>query len=62
MPRKIGEDHKEFRDVVSGRIRKALKKFIKSGSIFRSRGKNGKVSINIPKIDIPQILYGDNLI
>jgi len=29
MPRKIGEDHKEFRDVVSGRIRKALKKFIK---------------------------------
>jgi len=60
MPRKIGEDHKEFRDVVSGRIRKALKKFIKSGSIFRSRGKNGKVSINIPKIDIPHIVYGEN--
>jgi uncharacterized sporulation protein YeaH/YhbH (DUF444 family) len=60
MPRKIGEDHKEFRDVVSGRIRKALKKFVKSGSIFRSRGKNGKVSINIPKIDIPHIVYGEN--
>lgn len=60
MPRKIGEDHKEFRDVVSGKIRKALKKFIKSGSIFRSRGKNGKISINIPKIDIPHIVYGEN--
>jgi uncharacterized sporulation protein YeaH/YhbH (DUF444 family) len=60
MPKKIGEDHKEFRDVVSGKIRKALKKFVKSGSIFRSRGKNGKVSINIPKIDIPHIVYGEN--
>jgi uncharacterized sporulation protein YeaH/YhbH (DUF444 family) len=60
MPRKIGEDHKEFRDVVSGRIRKSLKKFIKSGSIFKSRGKNGKVSISIPRIDIPHIVYGDN--
>jgi uncharacterized sporulation protein YeaH/YhbH (DUF444 family) len=60
MPRKIGEDHKEFRDVVSGRIRKSLKKFVKSGSIFKSRGKNGKVSISIPRIDIPHIVYGDN--
>ena len=60
MPRKIGEDHKEFRDVVSGKIRKALKKFVKSGSIFRSRGKNGKISISIPKIDIPHIVYGEN--
>ena len=34
MPRRIEEDHKDFRDVYSGRIRKALKKFIKNGSIF----------------------------
>lgn len=58
MPRRIEEDHKDFRDVVSGKIRRALKKFIKSGQIVRSRGKNGKVSITIPKIDIPHIVYG----
>jgi len=59
-PRRINEDHKEFRDVVSGKIRKALKKFIKSGSIFKTRGKNGKINISIPKIDIPHIVFGDN--
>ena len=59
-PRRIEEDHKDFIDVVSGKLRKALKKFIKSGQIVKSRGKRGKISITIPKIDIPQILYGDN--
>ena len=60
MPRRIEEDHADFINVVSGRLRKALKKFIKSGNIIKSRGKRGKISITIPKIDIPQILYGDN--
>lgn len=60
MPRRITEDHNEFRDVVSGKIRKSLKKFIKSGQIFKTRGKNGKVSISIPRIDIPHIVFGDN--
>lgn len=60
MPRRVEEDHKEFRDIVSGRIRKALKKFIKSGQIVRRRGKNGKISITIPKIDIPHIVYGNS--
>lgn len=60
MPRRINEDHNSFRDVVSGKIRQALKKFIKTGKIFKSRGKNGKVLISIPRIDIPHIVYGDN--
>jgi len=60
LPRRIEEDHADFINVVSGRLRKALKKFIKSGNIIKSRGKRGKISITIPKIDIPQILYGDN--
>jgi len=60
LPRRVEEDHKEFRDIVSGRIRKALKKFIKSGQIVRRRGKNGKISITIPKIDIPHIVYGNS--
>ena len=60
MPRRITEDHNQFRDVVSGKIRKSLKKFIKSGQIFKNRGKNGKISINIPRIDIPHIVFGEN--
>jgi uncharacterized protein len=59
-PRRIEEDHKDFRDVVSGRIRRALKKFIKSGQIVRNRGKNGKISISIPKIDIPHLVHGNS--
>ena len=60
MPRRIQEDHKDFRDVVSGRIRKALKKFIKSGKFTRARGRNGKITISIPQIDIPHVVFGDN--
>jgi len=59
LPRRIEEDHKDFRDVVSGKIRKALKKFVKSGAIFRHRGKGGKIAISIPRIDIPHIVFGN---
>lgn len=60
MGRRIDEDHKDFHDVYGGRKRKELKKYIKNGSIFRNRGKNGKIVLTIPKIDIPHIVYGDN--
>lgn len=60
MPRRIEEDHAQFRNIVSGRIRKALKKFIKSGKIFHNRGKKGKIAISIPKIDIPHIVHGES--
>jgi uncharacterized sporulation protein YeaH/YhbH (DUF444 family) len=58
MPRRIEEDHKDFRDIYSGRIRKELKKFVSNGTIFKSRGKDGKIKITIPKIDIPHIVFG----
>ena len=60
MPRRIEEDHKDFKDVYSGRLRKALKKFVKNGSIFRTRGNGKKINITIPRIDIPHIVYGGN--
>lgn len=59
MAKRIREDHKEFRDIISGRIRQSLKKFITSGKIFRARGKNGKITINIPRIDMPHIVFGE---
>lgn len=35
-----------------------MKKYIKHGSIFRLRGKNGKIAVTIPKIDLPYITFG----
>lgn len=60
MPNRIKEDHKKFRDVVSGRTRQELKRLIKSGAIVRQRPKGGKVTISIPQIDIPHFVFGDN--
>lgn len=60
MPRRIEEDHKDFRDVYGGRIRKALKKFINNGTIFRTRPDGTRVPISIPKMDIPHIVHGSN--
>jgi len=60
VPRRIEQDHKQFRDVVSGRIRKALKKHVKTGQIFPRRSKNGKISIAIPELDIPHLVFGDS--
>lgn len=60
MPHRIEGDWKDFRDVFKGAIRKALKKFINNGEIFRTRGDGKRVRISIPKIDIPHIVYGDN--
>lgn len=60
ITKRIGEDHKRFRDVVSGRTRKQLRRLIKSGGIVKRRGKNGKMTISIPRIDIPHIVFGNN--
>ena len=55
MPRRIEGDWKDFRDVVSGKIREALKRHIKTGRIVRDRG-----TISIPEIEVPHIVYGKN--
>jgi len=60
LPRRIEEDHQSFRDVYGGRIRKALKKFINNGTIFRTRPNGQRVPMSIPKLDIPHIVHGDN--
>ena len=59
MPNRIQEDWKKFRDVVSGRTRRELKRLIKSGAIIRQRPKGGKVSMAIPQIDIPHFVHGE---
>ncbi|MDJ0762184.1 MAG: DUF444 family protein [Myxococcota bacterium] len=55
---KIHQDHARFRQIVKGRVRKELKKFISKGELFgREGGKS--VSIPVPQIDIPRFRFGE---
>jgi sporulation protein YhbH len=55
---KIDQDHGRFRHIVRGRIRENLRKFISKGELIGRKGKD-RVSIPIPRIDIPRFRYGD---
>src|SRR3954468_5444827 len=56
---KIEKDHQRFRQIVKGRIRDDLRKFLSKGELI---GKEGKDLISIPvrSIDLPHFRYGDN--
>ena len=58
MSLKIDQDHGRFRQIVRGRIRQNLKKYISQGELIGKQGAD-KVSIPIPQIDIPRFRYGD---
>ena len=55
MALKIDQDHARFRDIVKGRIRDNLKRYISHGELIGRQGKDA-VSIPIPQIDIPRII------
>src|SRR5688500_3887713 len=59
MVLKIEKDHQRFRQIVKGRIREDLRKFLTKGELI---GKEGKHLISIPVrgIDLPHFRYGDN--
>src|SRR5215217_9444525 len=56
---KIEKDHQRFRQIVKGRIREDLRKFLTKGELI---GKEGKHLISIPVrgIELPHFRYGDN--
>ena len=55
---KIDQDHGRFRQIVRGRIRQNLRKYISQGEMIGRKGKD-TVSIPIPQIDIPRFRFGD---
>ncbi|MBL8759262.1 MAG: DUF444 family protein, partial [Phycisphaerae bacterium] len=59
MVNRIEQDHSRFRQIVKGKLRKDLRRFIARGEMI---GKEGKrfVSIPVHDIDIPTFRYGDN--
>ncbi len=57
MPRKIDKDHERFRQIVKGKIKQELRKYMTKGEMIARKGKN-IVSIPIPQIQLPKFTYG----
>jgi len=54
---RIDKDHSRFREIVRGKIRQNLRKYISRGDLT-SRSGNDTVSIPMPSIDIPRFTLG----
>ena len=58
IPR-IDKDHRRFREIVRGRIRENLRRYVSRGDMITRKGKD-RVTIPMPHIDIPRFVFGDN--
>jgi uncharacterized protein len=52
------EDHARFKQIIRGRIRKNLRKYISKGELIGRQG-GDKVAIPIPQLDIPHFRFND---
>ena len=52
----IQQDHSRFRQIVRGKIRQNLKKYISRGELIGKQGKD-RISIPLPQIDVPRFKY-----
>ncbi|MCC7086785.1 MAG: DUF444 family protein [Pirellulales bacterium] len=55
----IDHDHRRFREIVRGKVRENLRKYITHGEMIGRKGKD-LVSIPIPQLDVPRFRYGKN--
>lgn len=53
----IDKDHNRFKQIVRGRIKQDLKKYITQGEMIGHRGKD-KIAIPVPQIEIPRFRFG----
>jgi hypothetical protein len=58
MSLKIDQDHSRFRNIVRGKIRENLRRYISQGELIGRKGKD-LVSIPVPQIDIPRFTFAD---
>jgi uncharacterized sporulation protein YeaH/YhbH (DUF444 family) len=56
---RIERDIRRFQEIVRGRIRRDLKKYMSSGELIGRQGKD-LVSIPLPQIQLPRFRFGDN--
>ncbi len=59
MVQKIERDRKRFKEIVRGKIRQNLRKYISHGEMFGRKGRD-LVSIPVPQLDVPHFRYGQN--
>src|SRR5205823_1930381 len=57
VPLKIKQDHSRFREIIRGRIKENLRKYIQKGEMIGKKGKDLS-TIPVPSIDIPHFRYG----
>jgi uncharacterized protein len=57
MVSRIEHDHYRFREIVRGKIKTGLKRYISSGELMGKVGRN-HVSIPIPQIELPHFKFG----
>jgi uncharacterized sporulation protein YeaH/YhbH (DUF444 family) len=56
---RIDQDLGRFREIVKGKVRRELRKYMSSGELIGKQG-DKLVSIPLPRIGIPRLRYGDN--
>lgn len=56
---RIEQDRARFREIVRGRIRADLKRYLTTSELFARRGDRA-VSVPIPQIELPRLRFGDN--
>jgi len=59
MVMKIDRDHSRFRQIVRGKIRDNLRKYVTHGEMIGRKGRD-LVSIPLPQLDVPHFRYGQN--
>jgi len=55
----IDQDQRRFKQIVRGKIRENLRKYITHGEMIGRKGRE-LVSIPIPQLDVPHFRYGKN--
>jgi sporulation protein YhbH len=56
---KIDRDQSRFRQIVKGKIRQNLRKYVTHGELIGRKGRD-LVSIPVPQLDVPHFRYGQN--
>ncbi len=59
MGMRIDHDRSRFKEIVRGRIRQNLRKYVTHGEMIGRKGRD-LVSIPIPQLDVPHFRYGKN--
>ncbi len=54
----IHKDHNRFKQIVRGRVKKDLKKYITQGEMIGRKGKD-KITVPMPQIETPRFKFGD---